>query len=82
MTQRESKFASYSSTFEQKSSSSSSSTNMITTQNGNSIMNDHCARCSYFIYPLEMMGSIKGQKYHRTCFKWYLSTVITTITAV
>lgn len=67
MTYRETKFASYSSTFEQKSSSGASAPttvipNQITT-------NDRCARCSFPIYPLELMGSIMGKKYHRACFK-------------
>jgi hypothetical protein len=28
-----------------------------------------CYRCKYPIYPLELMGSIMGKKYHKVCFK-------------
>lgn len=31
-----------------------------------------CARCSYSIYPLELMGSIMGKKYHKVCFKCFV----------
>lgn len=67
---RETKYAAYS--FEQKSSSSNvSSTNQ---QNGSVETNskDNCARCTYYIYPLELMGSIMGKRYHRTCFKCFI----------
>lgn len=30
---------------------------------------DQCARCDQQIYPLELMGKIMGNKYHKQCFK-------------
>ena len=30
---------------------------------------DYCARCTQFIYPLELMGQIMGLRYHKQCFK-------------
>ena len=30
-----------------------------------------CARCTQNIYPLELLGQIKGLKYHKACFKCF-----------
>ena len=53
---------------------SSSSTTVLTVRAQNPSLYKHpesdaCKRCHKFIYPLETMGPVMGNRYHKLCFR-------------